>query len=231
MRHQKTLMLISSFSPPILAPAIYHSEHRNALTLPTFRYLIEKEKKESGQQRSRPVPVSARVRARCSLRVGPLPPICFAFRLSSPMAPTTDPLRPEASLPHQRPHVEPDRTTELFGSLKVNGSLGSGGGGNGHGLQHDIAPNGHAQAERAQTALTLSPQRNAITGLATPQISRPATPYTLNPPVDLDGLSWPSMYIKRPLLFPFSSFVGGHRLKSLPTHRFGNEGSSRSNPG
>lgn len=118
------------------------------------------------------------------------------------MAPTTDPLRLEASLPHQRPHVEPDRTTELFGSLKVNGP------------QHDIAPNSHAQAERAQTALTLSPQRNATTGLATPQISRPATPYTLNPPVDLDGLSWPSMYIERPPLPPFV-FRRGVQIKMV----------------
>jgi hypothetical protein len=85
-----------------------------------------------------------------------------------------------------------DKTTELFSSLKVNGSRD-----NGNGPQHDIAPNSHTQSERTRTALALS-QRNGTgtngTGLVTPpQLSRPATPYTLNPPVDFDGLSWPSM--------------------------------------
>lgn len=30
-----------------------------------------------------------------------------------------------------------------------------------------------------------------------PSSSRPASPYTLNPPIDFDGLSWPSKYCKR----------------------------------
>jgi len=90
-------------------------------------------------------------------------------------------------------HEALDATTaELFSSLKVNGSRDQG-----NGPQHDVAPNSHTQAERARTALALS-HRNG-TGLATPQISRPATPYTLNPPVDFDGLSWPSMLPLTPL--------------------------------
>jgi len=85
-------------------------------------------------------------------------------------------------------HQSLDTTTaELFSSLKVNGSRDQG-----NGPQHDTAPNSHTQTERARTALALS-HRNG-TGLATPQTSRPATPYTLNPPVDFDGLSWPSMF-------------------------------------
>jgi len=77
-------------------------------------------------------------------------------------------------------------TTNLFSSLKVNVSRD-----NGHEPQHDVAPNSRTQNERARTALALS-QRND--GLVTPpQTSRPTTPYTLSPPVDFDGLSWPSM--------------------------------------
>ena len=32
-------------------------------------------------------------------------------------------------------------------------------------------------------------------------ISRPASPYTLNPPIDFDGLSWPSMSLVFPFIF------------------------------
>lgn len=76
---------------------------------------------------------------------------------------------------------------ELFGSLKVNVSRDEG-----YGPQHDIAPNSRTQSERARTALALG-QRNGPGGLVTPQSSRPTTPYTLIPPVDFDGLSWPSL--------------------------------------
>jgi len=80
-------------------------------------------------------------------------------------------------------------TTNLFSSLKVNVSRD-----NGHEPQHDVAPNSRTQNERARTALALS-QRND--GLVTPpQTSRPTTPYTLSPPVDFDGLSWPSLGTK-----------------------------------
>lgn len=84
-------------------------------------------------------------------------------------------------------------TADLFSSLKVNGSRDQG-----NGPQHDIAPNSHTQAERARTALALS-HRNG-NGPATPQISRSVTPYTLNPPVDFDGLSWPSKFPFTPLV-------------------------------
>lgn len=113
------------------------------------------------------------------------------------MAPTTDTL-------HEKTHfvngdgasseLDIKSTSDLFSSLKVNGSRDSG-----HGPQHDVAPNSHTQSERARTALALvQPPRpvHGQTGLATPQISRPATPYTLNPPVDFDGLSWPSLGTK-----------------------------------
>ena len=107
------------------------------------------------------------------------------------MAPSTEPL-PVASYFANTSGIngaangDLDATADLFSTLKVNGSRDLG-----HGPQHDVAPNSHTQSERARTALALG-QRPG-TGLATPQISRPATPYTANPPVDFDGLSWPSM--------------------------------------
>ena len=34
--------------------------------------------------------------------------------------------------------------------------------------------------------------RDELVKLSTPNSGRPASPYTLNPPIDFDGLSWPS---------------------------------------
>ncbi|KAI5800056.1 hypothetical protein EDC01DRAFT_612982 [Geopyxis carbonaria] len=83
-----------------------------------------------------------------------------------------------------------DSAEDLFKTLKISTSRDDGAG-----PQHDVAPNIHTQNERARTAIALS-QRNGSTGLVTPQISRPTTPYTMNPPVDFDGLSWPSLGTK-----------------------------------
>ena len=35
------------------------------------------------------------------------------------------------------------------------------------------------------------PPRDPRDHTTTPVVSRPASPYTLNPPIDFDGLSWP----------------------------------------
>jgi hypothetical protein len=138
---------------------------------PRIRYIFKKRERDSQ------TPSNPRIIARDTYRIPP----SLHHNLVQ-MAPTTDSLVPETPQFHQL-----DKAADLFDALRINGS-----GNDGHGPQHDIAPNSHAQAERARTALALG-QRNAATGLATPQISRPATPYTLNPPVDFDGLSWPSI--------------------------------------
>ena len=54
-----------------------------------------------------------------------------------------------------------------------------------------IVPNGKPKP----TSLTVEKPRDLRDEkdiLATPSASRPASPYTLNPPIDFDGLSWPS---------------------------------------
>ena len=61
---------------------------------------------------------------------------------------------------------------------------------NGHGKYPSDGPDGKA----APTDIDVSardPRDEAISH-TTPAVSRPASPYTLNPPIDFDGLSWPS---------------------------------------
>ncbi|KAI9841260.1 MAG: GTP cyclohydrolase 1 [Thelocarpon superellum] len=81
-------------------------------------------------------------------------------------------------------------------------------------VEADMLPNGHdpykpkpARSERnadahAHAALSLShphlteaprDPRDAARSLTTATASRPASPYTLSPPIDFDGLSWPSL--------------------------------------
>ncbi|KAL7270409.1 GTP cyclohydrolase 1 [Rhizina undulata] len=77
--------------------------------------------------------------------------------------------------------------SKLFASLAVtNGSA------NGHGSANDVAMSYQSQLERARSAVAVS-HPHLASGPATPQASRPASPYTLIPPVDYDGLSWPSV--------------------------------------
>lgn len=59
--------------------------------------------------------------------------------------------------------------------------------GNGHGLS--LQPDGPASIQRNLSAPPRDPRDHTA---PTPVVSRPASPYTLNPPIDFDGLSWPS---------------------------------------
>lgn len=65
---------------------------------------------------------------------------------------------------------------------------------NGH---HSILPDGPLQINKpmATSGDLEAPARDARDALVRPSstfTSRPASPYTLNPPIDFDGLSWPS---------------------------------------
>ena len=46
--------------------------------------------------------------------------------------------------------------------------------------------------------------------ISPPSESRPASPYTLHPPIDFDGLSWPSKFV-RISQFPLAERKGRHR--------------------
>lgn len=61
---------------------------------------------------------------------------------------------------------------------------------NGHGRYPPEVPDGKA----APTNIDVSARdpRDEATSHTTPAVSQPASPYTLNPPIDFDGLSWPS---------------------------------------
>lgn len=72
---------------------------------------------------------------------------------------------------------------KLFASLRIRDT--------GLPLQHDIAPSEFAHAERAKSAVALRLAPVAIT----PDASRPGSP----PPVDYNGLSWPSVGTKKRL--------------------------------
>lgn len=60
--------------------------------------------------------------------------------------------------------------------------------------------NGIVKERNNNAGLTLStrnlsePPRDPRDHATTPVPSRPASPYTLNPPIDFDGLSWPSEF-------------------------------------
>src|SRR5690606_27906792 len=66
-----------------------------------------------------------------------------------------------------------------------------------HLLEHFPSMHSHENANGA----TVSPPSG--NGVATP-MSRPDSPYTLIPPIDYDGLSWPSKF-----LVPYISLRGG----------------------
>lgn len=59
---------------------------------------------------------------------------------------------------------------------------------NGHSSM--IQPDGPGSIQRNLSAPPRDPRDHTV---PTPVVSRPASPYTLNPPIDFDGLSWPSM--------------------------------------
>ncbi|KAK9476856.1 hypothetical protein V1514DRAFT_335596 [Lipomyces japonicus] len=66
----------------------------------------------------------------------------------------------------------------------------------GHGVISSLAPKSRGGptsplAKPNNSHLTQSHPHLSTSG--TPAISRPASPYTLNPPIDFDGLSWPSV--------------------------------------
>jgi hypothetical protein len=99
--------------------------------------------------------------------------------------------------------ISDDSATDLFQSLKISSSRDDG-----NGPQHDVAVNSHTHNERVKTAMALGERTGPLPGplvstnghnghnslgiVTPPQNSRPNTPYTMNPPVDFDGLSWPS---------------------------------------
>lgn len=104
------------------------------------------------------------------------------------------------------PTEEEENVEDAFKSLKLSASRDGP-----RGPHHDIAPSTHTKSERARTAIALDQSLqhsraarpalpngtlSTVNGLTTPQMSRPATPYTMNPPVDFDGLSWPSVGTK-----------------------------------
>ena len=62
---------------------------------------------------------------------------------------------------------------------------------NGHGSHHLEIPD---QVSAAPTTLDVSARdpRDEAPSQSTATVSRPASAYTLNPPIDFDGLSWPS---------------------------------------
>ncbi len=81
-------------------------------------------------------------------------------------------------------------------------------------------PSKHLVGSQAQRAAALRHSHPHLTEAArdprdeaphiTPTSSRPASPYTQFPPVDFDGLSWPSMFLpRRPPLCPGTSRLGG----------------------
>ncbi|KAK2763072.1 GTP cyclohydrolase 1 [Arachnomyces sp. PD_36] len=58
--------------------------------------------------------------------------------------------------------------------------------------KHDDSGLAHHEPTPAKTSLSEPPRDPRDQAAAiTPTLSRPASPYTLNPPVDFDGLSWP----------------------------------------
>lgn len=61
--------------------------------------------------------------------------------------------------------------------------------------QHDIAPSEFAHAERAKSVVALRRNRRLPPAAITPDPSRPGSP----PPVDYNGLSWPSVGAKKRL--------------------------------
>lgn len=62
---------------------------------------------------------------------------------------------------------------------------------NGHGSYSLEVPD---EDSAAPTNIDVSARdpRDEAPSQTTPTVSRPASPYTLNPPIDFDGLSWPS---------------------------------------
>lgn len=75
----------------------------------------------------------------------------------------------------------------LFASLRIRDT--------GLPPQHDIAPSEFAHAERAKSVVALRSNRRLPPAAITPDPSRPGSP----PPVDYNGLSWPSVGAKKRL--------------------------------
>lgn len=75
----------------------------------------------------------------------------------------------------------------LFASLRIRDT--------GLPPQHDIAPSEFAHAERAKSVVAQRSNRRLPPAAITPDPSRPGSP----PPVDYNGLSWPSVGAKKRL--------------------------------
>ena len=60
------------------------------------------------------------------------------------------------------------------------------------GPENAILPGGHSDVTLSEAAR--DPRDEVAHTASTSSASRPASPYTLNPPIDFDGLSWPSKH-------------------------------------
>lgn len=59
-------------------------------------------------------------------------------------------------------------------------------------LHHAVKPRPARPADYSHLTEAARDPRDEAPPPTTPSSSRPASPYTLNPPIDFDGLSWPS---------------------------------------
>ena len=64
---------------------------------------------------------------------------------------------------------------------------------NGHDSSPRETPNKISVAPTKIDVAARDPRDEALSP-TTATVSRPASPYTLNPPIDFDGLSWPSEF-------------------------------------